>query len=97
MNAAAIQSILTLINSVLPLISNSSVIGQVLTTLEQLLPTVVQEGEDLVGAYKNILADLQTTGAATADQIAAAQALDAKADADFDAAVAAYNAAHPQT
>jgi hypothetical protein len=94
---AIVQSILALLAQIAPLIKDSAAIASIISTVEQILPIVVQEAQDLVQPVKNIIAALSANPAATADQLAALQALDAKVDADFDAAVAAYQAAHPST
>lgn len=86
---------LTVIEDLAPLVSNSAQIGNVISLLETWLPVVAKEATDLITPIKNIIAALSSNADVTADQFAALQALDAQADAAFDAALVAYNAANP--
>lgn len=88
---------LTVIEDLAPLVSTSSQIGNIISMLETWVPVVAQEASDLVTPIKNIISALSSNSAVTAAQLAALQALDAQADAAFDAALAAYNAANPDT
>lgn len=93
--ATVIQAALAIIQTVAPLLQNNAQVTAVISTLETWLPVIEQGATDLVQPIKNVIAALQSNGNVTADQIAALQALDAKVDAAFDAALAAYNAANP--
>lgn len=86
---------LTVIEDLAPLATTGSQIGNVISMLETWLPIVAKEATDLITPIKNIIGALSSGSAVTADQLAALQALDAQADAAFDAALAAYNAANP--
>jgi len=86
---------LTLIQDFAPLVNDASTVGKIISALETYLPVVAQEASDLIQPIKNIIAALSANPATTADQLAALQALDQQADAAFDAAAAAYEAAHP--
>lgn len=86
---------LTVIEDLAPLASDAGKVGSIVTMLETWLPVIVTEASDLITPVKNIIAALSSNSAVTADQLAALQALDAQADAGFDAALAAYNAATP--
>jgi hypothetical protein len=90
-----IAAALALIETAAPLFQNNAQITQVIATLETWVPIVEQGATDLVQPIKNVIAALQNNGNVTADQIAALQALDAKVDAAFDAADAAWQAANP--
>lgn len=92
-----VSTSLTLIEGLLPYINDASMVAKVLTALETYLPVVVQFAQDLVTPFKNIIAALTNNGAVTDDQLTSLKALDAQADAAFDAAVAAYQAANPAT
>lgn len=81
-----IAALLALLTSVAGITGEASVIAQIVSALVSLIPTLVQEYKDLVGPVKNIIAALSTNPATTADQLATLQALDAKVDADFEAA-----------
>lgn len=94
--SAVLQTLLTLIQNLLPQIGvNSKVVTTILTALIQLVPIVIQEASDILPAIKNIIAALSANPAATADQLKTLQALDAQVDAAFEAQVAAYLANHP--
>ena len=89
--------LLTVLGDLAPLVTSSSEIGAIITGLETYLPLITAEASDLITPIKNIIAALQGNSAVTTDQLTALQALDAQADAAFDAALAAYNAANPAT
>jgi hypothetical protein len=95
MNSTAIAAVLALIEDILPLVSSSKTVTVILNTLAEILPAIVAEAADLVQPVKNIIAALTANDAATADQLAALKAMDAQADAAFDAQEAAYLANHP--
>ena len=46
----------------------------------------IKEAEDLVAPIENIIASIKGSGAVTADQLTALEALNAQIDAEFDAA-----------
>lgn len=88
---AAISAILALIEQLLPSIlstSNAALVTNILTALTALLPYIIQEVQTLAEPVKNIIAALQANPAATADQLAELQKLDAQVDAAFEAAAA---------
>ena len=85
-------ALLSLLTSIASLSSEAGVIAQIIATLIGLIPTLVQEYKDLVGPVKNIIAALSANPATTADQLATLQELDAKVDADFEAAATAAQA-----
>ncbi|TAM98234.1 MAG: hypothetical protein EPN45_17985 [Rhizobiaceae bacterium] len=94
--STVLQTLLTLIQNLLPQIGvNSKIVTTILTALIQLVPIVIHEASDILPAIKNIIAALSASPAATADQLAALKALDAQVDAAFEAQVAAYLANHP--
>ena len=95
MESTAIALVLSVLEDFAPLVSGSSTIGNIISLLETYLPIVAQTTTNLITPIKNIIAALSSNSAVTADQLAALQALDAQADAAFDAALAAYNAANP--
>src|SRR5690242_9487080 len=86
---AVVTSILALLQSFLPLIASSENIAKIIVTLIQIIPIVVKEAQDLVQPIKNIIAALKMDPNATVQQIADLEALDAKVDADFEAAATA--------
>lgn len=86
---------LTLLADIAPFIDDSTEIGKIIGFLETAIPWVAQEASDLLQPIQAIIAALKNNGAVTPDQITSLQALDAQVDAAFDAALSAYNAAHP--
>jgi hypothetical protein len=96
-SSTAVQAVLTVLEDLAPLITNSKQISGVVTFLEQIIPVVVQEAQDLLQPIQNIIAALSANPAATSDQLAALTTLDAQVDAAFEAAATAYQAAHPAT
>lgn len=87
---AAITAILTLLEQLLPAITGASdgaLIDTVLKALIGMLPFIVQEVTDLVGPVKNIINALSENPATTSDQLSQLQALQAKVDAAFEAAM----------
>ena len=91
----AIQALLGLIESLIPLLTssaNASVINGIINTLTNFLPYIVEESASLYQPVKNIIAALSATPATDAAQLAQLQTLDAQVDAAFDAAAAATDA-----
>jgi hypothetical protein len=91
----ALTTLLSLISNLLPLLTssaNANLIGSIISTLEQFLPFIVDEISSLYQPVKNIIAALSANPATTAAQLATLQALDAQADAAFDAAAASTDA-----
>lgn len=95
LSSTAIQAVIAVLEDLAPLVENSAAVTNVITFLEEIIPAVTQEVEDLAAPIRNIIGALSDSGAATADQVAALTALDASADAAFDAAAQAWAAANP--
>lgn len=89
---AIVTTLLALVQQLLPVITTSATVQNIVNALVAILPAIVQEAEDLVPVVKNIIAALSANPAATADQLATLQALDAQCDAAFDTAAAAAQA-----
>lgn len=89
---AIVSSIVAMLTAFLPMISQASQVAKIIEVLVSILPTVVQLASDLAAPIKNIIAALQNSGAATSDQIAQLQELDAKYDQAFEAAATAAQA-----
>lgn len=87
----AVTALLALLTRFVPSLGTPAV-AELITALIQLLPTLVQLGEDLVPAVKNIIAALSANPATTAEQLDRLQQLDAQVDAAFEAAAAAAEA-----
>lgn len=85
--SAIASLIVTLLTQLLPLIGSltSGSTSNIISILEQILPTIVKEATDLIAPVQNIIAAIQGSGTVTADQVAALAALNAQLDAAFDA------------
>jgi len=85
MISSAILAVLAVIEQFLPLLTTSTatvtMVETIVTALTQLMPFIVDEIGTVYTAVKNIIAQLQNSGAPTADQLAALQSLDAQVDA----------------
>ena len=91
---SAILGVLQLIEQVLlPNLSATSTVAKVITMLEAIVPVVIKEAQDLAQPVRNIILALRNNGAITAEQLDQLDALEAKLDADFDAAAEAAEAA----
>jgi hypothetical protein len=89
MLAVSIETLLTLIEGLLPelgVTSGSGIISQILAALITIVPIIAQNATNFITPVKNIIAALQASGNVTPDQMTALQALDAQVDAAFDAA-----------
>jgi hypothetical protein len=87
--AIAIETMLTLIEGLLPelgLSNASNIVNQILNALITIVPIIAANAANFITPVKNIIAALQSSGAVTPDQITALQQLDAQCDAAFDAA-----------
>ena len=89
MISTAILAVLSLIEQILPMLGSSSttvtMIENIISVLTKLLPYIIDEISTVYTAVKNIIAQLQNSGAPTPDQITALQSLDAQVDAAWDA------------
>lgn len=85
MISTTILAVLAVIEQILPLLGTTAttvtIVESIITALTKLLPYIIDEISTVYTAVKNIIAQLQNTGAPTADQIAALQSLDAQVDA----------------
>lgn len=90
---AIATTVISLLTEILPLVGSATVgaasVSTAINTLTQLIPVAVQEGEALITPIKNIIAQISSTGAPTADELASLAALDAQCDAAFEAAATA--------
>lgn len=85
MLSSAILAVLSVIESIIPLLGTSAAtattITNIIAALTQLLPFIINEVSTVYTSVKNIIALLQNSGAPmTADQITALQQLDAQVD-----------------
>ena len=81
-----VAAVIALITAILPLVKDSQTVDKILAALIELIPVLVKTAQDLVQPVKNIIAALSANPATTEEQMAALAALDAKVDADFEAA-----------
>lgn len=94
---AAISTILTTIETVLPVVSGgtaSTVIVSLVGVLEKWVPIVVAElpsAENLFNSIKGAIAALSANPATPAEQLATLQQLDAQVDTAFEAAATAVD------
>lgn len=81
----AILAVLSIVQSLLPVLGTSTattnIIASIISALTSLMPYIVDEITTVYTAVKNIITQLQNSGAPTADQLAALQSLDAQVDA----------------
>lgn len=85
MISSAILAVLSVIETILPMISGStatvSLVTNIINALTQLLPYIINEISTVYSAVKNIIAQLQNSGAPSQDQLDALASLDAQVDA----------------
>lgn len=87
MNAALVEVIITLLGKLIPAIGNNAdLIAEIITSLQQIIPILVKEYQDLVPIVQNIIAALKGTDGISSDQWAALAALETQIDSEFDAA-----------
>jgi hypothetical protein len=72
--------------------ATAATITRIIGILEQVISLGIQLAPTIVTAIKNIIAALKTSGPVTTDQLDQLDAIEAKLDADFDAAAAAAGA-----
>ena len=86
--SAAIIALLSVIAQIAPSLGASATITNLIATLTGLLPTIIKEVQDVAPLIQNIIDALRNNSAVTPEQLAALDALEAKADAEFEAAAA---------
>lgn len=95
MSLTIITTIIALIQQFLPLLGTSAatttLIGSIITTLEKIIPLIVDFAPTVYNSVKNIIIALKADPATTTAQWAALDAIDAKLDAANDAAIAAID------
>jgi len=83
-----LTGILAILQAIVPSLTSSAVVQQVINALIQVIPVLVKEAQDLMPMVKNIIAALSSNPASTADQLATLKALDQLTDSAFEAAAA---------
>ncbi len=85
MISSTILAVLAMIEQILPLVGSTSttvtMIASIIDALTKLMPYIVDEISTVYTAVKNIIEQLQNTGAPTPEQLTALQSLDAQVDA----------------
>lgn len=91
MNSTAIQTVLALIEGILPHlgIGSGSIVEKILASLEVLIPIIATNFPNFLTPVKNIIAALQSSGNVSVDQQASLKLFDAQCNAAFNAAAAA--------
>jgi len=90
-----VQSILAILLTTLQTFSLSTPqITAIINFLIGIAPTVEKEYEDLKQPLQLVLEALEGQASATPEQLAVVRSMKSSADADYDAAYAAYIAAH---
>ncbi|CAM5776255.1 hypothetical protein LMIY3S_05436 [Labrys miyagiensis] len=80
--------VLTVILNLVDKLTDNQTVERIVALLEQWLPTILAEAQDLVPTVQGIIETLQGNDALTPDQAAAIDTLNAQADTDFEAAAA---------
>lgn len=95
MTLTIITSIIAMIEQFLPLLGTSAatttMIGTVVTALENILPLIIQFVPTVYNSVKNIITEFKADPATTEAQWAALDAIDTQLDAANDAAIAAVD------
>lgn len=88
-----VTGLLGLLAKIVPAVAgNSTAVGSTISTITTLVPTLIQEYQDVLPFVKNIIATLKNDPATTAAQLAQLKALDKQVDDAFDTAAAAAQA-----
>ena len=85
---AAIAALLTIIAQIAPTIGVPSVVETIIKTLVDLLPTIVKEVQDVAPLVQNIIDALRANAVITPQQLKDLEDLEARLDAEFEAAAA---------
>lgn len=78
--------ILSLLASIAPVVQGSGKVGEIITTIEQVIALGTSEVTSVMPYIQNIIAALKGNTSITADQLVQLQALEVPIDADFDSA-----------
>ena len=85
---ALLPLVLGFMSEVAPMISTATAVAKAIQQLTVLVPVVVKEARELAPMVKSTIAALRGNGSITDEQLAELDAMEAKFDADFDAAAA---------
>jgi len=84
----AILLLLQVLAQIIPALSNSATLTSIINALVALLPTLIKEVQDVAPLVQNIIDALRGNQVITPEQLAALDELEAKYDAEFEAAAA---------
>jgi hypothetical protein len=87
-DSVVINALLAVITQIAPNIGVSKTIQAIIDALIALIPILIKEYQDIVPIVQSIIADLKSNAAVTPEQMQSLEDLEAKYDADFEAAVA---------
>lgn len=80
--------LLTVLAQIIPSLNVPSSISAIVSTLVSLIPVLIKEYQDMVPIVRNIIAALKENSTITAEQLQQLDELEAKIDAEFEAAAA---------
>ena len=86
--SAILLLVLTAISQIASALGTPTAITAVIDMLVKILPTLVKEAQDVAPLIQNIIDALRNNKVITQDQLDALDNIEAKADADFEAAAA---------
>lgn len=86
--SVAITALLAIIAQIAPSLGAPAIVTSIITTLENLIPFLIKEIQDAGPLVQNIIDALKGNTSITPEQLAALDALEAKIDAEFEAAAA---------
>ena len=86
--SAAIVALLSVLAQIIPALSNSTAITNIINVLISLIPVVVKEIQDVEPLLTNIINALRGNNVITDQQLKDLDDLEAKIDAEFEAAAA---------
>lgn len=86
--SVAIAALLTVLAQIIPSLGAPAIISTIIETLLQLLPTIVKEIKDVAPLVQNIIDALRSNAVISPEQLRALEELEARYDAEFEAAVA---------
>lgn|ERR1700744_720206 len=88
---AIVLTLLSLIQSLLPQIGvDSTAVTKIIAALIQIVPLVVNLSSSVIQSVQNVIAALKTSGALSADQVAALDALSDEIDQNWQSSMTAY-------
>jgi hypothetical protein len=85
---AVLLAALTVISQIAGSLGTPAAITSIIDLLVKILPTLIKEVQDVAPIVQNIIDALRNNNVVTPEQLTALDELEAKADADFEAAAA---------